>query len=43
MKRHAAVEEVTSSVSWRVTKPLRALNRIRRSVPDPDQARATTS
>jgi hypothetical protein len=36
LKRYAAVEEVTRSLSWRVTKPLRAINRLRRSVPDSD-------
>lgn len=42
MKRHAAVEEVTGSLSWRITKPLRALNRLKRAVPDPGNARATS-
>jgi hypothetical protein len=42
MKRHAAVEELTRSVSWRLTRPLRAVNRLRRALPDPGAARATT-
>jgi hypothetical protein len=41
LKRHAAVEEVTGSISWRVTKPLRAINRLRRALPDTGNARAT--
>jgi len=42
LKRHAAVEEVTRSLSWRVTKPLRAVNRVRRALPDRHTGRATT-
>jgi len=42
MKRHAAVEEVTGSISWRLTKPLRAVNRLRRAASDPGTAQATS-
>lgn len=41
LKRYAAVEEVTRSLSWRITKPLRALNRLRRSVRETDGAPVT--
>ena len=43
MKRHAAVEEVTSSLSWRLTKPLRALNRLPPSRARPGTAQATAA
>ncbi|MCW2991136.1 MAG: hypothetical protein JWM73_1730 [Solirubrobacterales bacterium] len=43
LKRHAAVEEVTGSLSWRLTRPLRAINRLRKAVPDPSTVRATSN
>jgi hypothetical protein len=42
LKRHAAVEELTRSLSWRITRPLRVANRMRRALRDPDEdARVT--
>ena len=41
LKRYAAVEEVTRSISWRLTHPLRTINRLRRAFRDPNTARAT--
>jgi hypothetical protein len=35
LKRHAAVKEVTDSLSWRITKPLRAVNRMRKVAKEP--------
>lgn len=41
LKRYAAVEEVTRSLSWRLTAPLRALNRMRKVTRNPHDARVT--
>lgn len=41
LKRYAAVEEVTRSLSWRVTAPLRAVNRMRKVAKNPHEAQVT--
>jgi hypothetical protein len=35
LKRHAAVKELEDSISWRITRPLRVANRVKRSLRRP--------
>jgi hypothetical protein len=37
LKRHAAVAELENSISWKLTKPLRVANRMRRARREPSE------